>query len=103
MGRTWRGRVPETSESPVRSTAWAWVETVPRELVESLSKQEVKRQNAIYELVQKEEGFLRDLQLLERFAQRLRAERGPDAPLHGEAREQFVACLLYTSPSPRDS
>lgn len=98
MGRTWRGRVPETSESPVRSTAWAWVETVPRELVESLSKQEVKRQNAIYELVQKEEGFLRDLQLLERFAQRLRAERGPDAPLHGEAREQFVADVFGQVP-----
>jgi len=77
--------------------AAAWVETVPTTLVESLPLKEVKRQNAIYEFVQKEEAFLQDLDLLRQWEERLRqrstqASVGPldDAPLHGEELESFV-------------
>lgn len=78
-------------------TAAAWVETVPASLVASLPPGEVKRQNAIYEFVQKEEAFLQDLNLLRQWEERLqqRSTHSPhglpdDAPLSGEALDLFV-------------
>lgn len=43
----------------------AWAELVPKEVLDSLPKREVTRQNAILEHIQKEEDFLADLELLE--------------------------------------
>ncbi|PWN29409.1 hypothetical protein BDZ90DRAFT_230285 [Jaminaea rosea] len=43
----------------------AWAELVPPEVLASLPKAEITRQNAILEHIQKEEDFLADLQLLE--------------------------------------
>lgn len=43
----------------------AWAELVPKEVLESLPKREITRQNAILEHIQKEEDFLADLELLE--------------------------------------
>jgi hypothetical protein len=43
----------------------AWAELMPKEVLDSLPKREVTRQNAILEHIQKEEDFLADLQLLE--------------------------------------
>lgn len=42
----------------------AWAELVPAEVLASLPKSEITRQNAILEHIQKEEDFLADLQLL---------------------------------------
>lgn len=43
----------------------AWAELVPPEVLASLPKSEITRQNAILEHIQKEEDFLADLELLE--------------------------------------
>ncbi|PWN37942.1 uncharacterized protein FA14DRAFT_105054, partial [Meira miltonrushii] len=45
--------------------AIAWSDTVSADMLKTLSKGEIKRQNAILELIQKEEEFLNDLELLE--------------------------------------
>lgn len=80
------------------SAAKAWVEIFPQSVVSSLPREEVKRQNAIHEFIQKEEAFLRDLQLLTLFCSKLQALAAPtptlalppDAPLTGEALTSFV-------------
>lgn len=77
------GVVPGSSHNAV-----AWADTVPKSLLETLPKSEIKRQNAILELIQKEEEFLNDLELLDTFflAGLLspRSELGMNAPLLGE-------------------
>ncbi|WFD18905.1 Rho guanine nucleotide exchange factor [Malassezia caprae] len=87
----------EPRETVDTVVAAAWVETVPAALAASLPREEVKRQNAIYEFVQKEEAFLHDLGLLRQWEERLcqrstQASVGllEDAPLRGEALESFV-------------
>lgn len=87
----------EPRETVDTVAAAAWVETVPAALVASLPREEVKRQNAIYEFVQKEEAFLQDLDLLRQWEERLRQRSTQasvgllnDAPLRGEALESFV-------------
>jgi len=61
------GTAPTTpnGNSENRVNARAWVETVPKELLNSLSQKEIDRQNAIHETIQKEEEFLADVELLE--------------------------------------
>lgn len=75
--------------------AIAWSDTVPADLLKSLSKDEIKRQNAILELIQKEEEFLSDLELLENlFLNRLLrspAVTEKQSILHDESqREDFI-------------
>lgn len=81
--------------------AKAWVELVPPELVQSLPRKEVERQNALHEMVQKEESFLRDLQLIDTFVHRLRALADSSgvgmaraAPLSGAALETFIEVVF---------
>lgn len=81
--------------------AAAWVETVPAALVASLPREEVKRQNAVHEFVQKEEAFLRDLELLREWEERLRQRSTQatvglldDAPLRGPALDAFVHAVF---------
>lgn len=54
---------PTNNESRMNSRAW--VELVPKELLSSLPKREIDRQNAIHETIQKEEEYLADVELLE--------------------------------------
>lgn len=85
-------------EQPIETVgAKAWVELMPKDIVLTLPREEVKRQNAIHEFVQKEEVFLHDLQLLRMFADRLRSLANPmqpglpgDAPLVGAALDVFI-------------
>lgn len=75
------------------TTSKAWVECVPRSLVDALPREEVKRQNAIHEFVQKEELFLQDLNLLGVFAKRLEDSAsvpGQVPPLQGARLASFV-------------
>ena len=83
----------------------AWVQTVPEEIVASLPREEVKRQNAIHEFVQKEDDFCQDLELLGEFARTLRAqvhsaEHAPEgvqsaAPFRAGAElESFIATVF---------
>ncbi|KAG1251848.1 hypothetical protein G6F68_012067 [Rhizopus microsporus] len=44
-----------------------WINTVPQSLVDTLSKDEKKRQENIYELVYTEQDFTRDLQYIKEF------------------------------------
>lgn len=43
----------------------AWSANVPKEVLDSVSKDEQKRQEAIYELIYTEEDYVRDLDLLD--------------------------------------
>ncbi|PWN22901.1 hypothetical protein BCV69DRAFT_280509 [Microstroma glucosiphilum] len=56
------GALPGMAGGPAHK---AWAELMPKEVLDSLPKREVTRQNAILEHIQKEEDFLADLQLLE--------------------------------------
>ncbi|WFD30797.1 Rho guanine nucleotide exchange factor [Malassezia sp. CBS 17886] len=100
-GRTWQAVGDEDSGTHMDPGvgATAWVETMPRDLIAALPRAVVERQNAIHEFVQKEEAFLRDLQLLGTFAARLR--RTADAPpvgiappLAGAALDEFCAVVF---------
>ncbi|MCO5573443.1 hypothetical protein L7F22_027214 [Adiantum nelumboides] len=89
---TAKGTKPVTGAS---HNAVAWSDTVSAELLKTLSKDEIKRQNAILELIQKEEEFLNDLELLENlFLNRLLrspAVTDDQSSLHDEAqREDFI-------------
>lgn len=82
-----------TAPAPSR----AWVEIVPPSLVEALPSAEVKRQNAIFEFVEKEDMFVRDLRLLaswathlEHLAQPTAGGSAQDVPLRGAALVDFV-------------
>ncbi|RKP05708.1 hypothetical protein THASP1DRAFT_19459 [Thamnocephalis sphaerospora] len=43
-----------------------WIESVPKEIADSVSKEEQKRQEIIYELIYTEKDFVDDLEILER-------------------------------------
>ncbi|WFD43859.1 Rho guanine nucleotide exchange factor [Malassezia psittaci] len=102
MNRAWRSTdlnvADAKDETQIDATATkAWVETVPQELVATLSTREVKRQNAIFEMIQKEEAFLRDLQLLGHYVHKLRdlaktsdVVTAQIAPLYGAELDRFV-------------
>lgn len=47
----------------------AWQASVPREILQSTPEQEVKRQEAIHELIYTEEDYARDLNLLDDVSQ----------------------------------
>lgn len=72
----------------------AWAELVPQEVLESLPKKEITRQNAILEHIQKEEDFLADLKLLETlFIRGLEKpnDKGDPPPLPvGPERDDFI-------------
>ena len=93
------GKEESTPASTTAPMPLAWVETVPAEIVASLPKDEVKRQNAIHEFIQKEESFLSDLALMKTYAQRLQSLAQTshsttlrvDAPLRGDTLTSFVA------------
>ncbi|UZJ52746.1 hypothetical protein CBS101457_002066 [Exobasidium rhododendri] len=75
--------------------ALAWADTVPKEFLASIPKAEVKRQNAILELIQKEEEFLHDLELLDNLflarLERPNALTGDPPPIAiGVEREDFI-------------
>lgn len=106
MGRAWKASDLSVADALHDVDAGgvgakAWVETVPQELVASLPRAHVERQNAIHEMIQKEESFLHDLQLLDRFVARLRSlatssgvGMAYSAPLSGEELEVFVQTVF---------
>ncbi|KAI8149217.1 CNH domain-containing protein [Fennellomyces sp. T-0311] len=64
----------------------AWQATVPREIIKNTPEREIKRQEAIHELIYTEEDYLRDLNLLDDlFAKSLRTAQCIDE----ERREYF--------------
>lgn len=106
VGRAWNAaalRVADAADDadPGSTAAKAWVETVPAELVATLPRREIERQNAIHEMIQKEESFLKDLQLLDQYAHRLRAlaqssgvGMARTAPLSGAALDSFITTVF---------
>ncbi|CAO1618348.1 unnamed protein product [Sympodiomycopsis kandeliae] len=72
----------------------AWAELVPKEILDSLPKKEITRQNAILEHIQKEEDFLADLKLLEtlfiRGLERPDADGNPPPIPAGPERDDFI-------------
>ena len=104
--RAWKSTDLQVSDAADQTdadstAAKAWVETMPPEFVASLSHPQVKRQNAIHEMIQKEESFLRDLQLLDQYVHRLRSlaksvgvGMARNAPLTGIELEQFITTVF---------
>lgn len=72
----------------------AWAEIVPPELLKNIPHDEIARQNAILETIQKEEEFLADLELLDTlFVQGLQrpSDAGDPPPLPiGPERDDFI-------------
>ncbi|OZJ04399.1 hypothetical protein BZG36_02414 [Bifiguratus adelaidae] len=54
-----------SSSLDTQNQARAWSAAVPKEILEATSKDEIKRQEAIFELIYTEEDYTRDLELLE--------------------------------------
>jgi hypothetical protein len=84
-----------SASSGVNNNAVAWADTVPKDFLASVPKAEIKRQNAILELIQKEEEFLHDLELLENlFLARMEKPdpaTGDPPPIQlGPDRESFI-------------
>lgn len=59
------GAKPGPATAGASHNAIAWADTVPPDLLDTMPKKEIKRQNAILELIQKDEEFLHDLELLD--------------------------------------
>ncbi|KAL1924560.1 uncharacterized protein VTP21DRAFT_4214 [Calcarisporiella thermophila] len=83
--------VSSNSSSSEISYQSSWSESVPRETRETLSKDEIKRQEAIYELTYTEENYVRDLEILDEiFAKNIWNSTAIDI----ERRDKFVREVL---------
>ncbi|KAJ6607005.1 hypothetical protein B0H10DRAFT_2073442 [Mycena sp. CBHHK59/15] len=71
-------QLPGPSEAPAGTTREAWIKTVPREVIVSLPDSEINRQTIIHKLINKEEQYLQDLDIVESvFIKPLRATNPP--------------------------
>jgi hypothetical protein len=83
--------------------AAAWADLVPPDLLKSIPKKEIKRQNAILETIQKEEEFLSDLELLETlFLHRLEkpSDAGDPPCVCSGAQSTYPCSHILRSPIP---
>ena len=64
-GPTAASVLTEGSSAALKERKLAWAESVSPEILQSLSKREISRQNEIHEAIQKEEEFYEDLSLLD--------------------------------------
>ncbi|KAJ7623723.1 signal transducer [Roridomyces roridus] len=74
-------QIPGPTEAVVGPSREAWIKTVPREVIDSLPESEINRQTIIHKLINKEEQYLQDLDIVENiFIQPLRAANPPVIP-----------------------